>query len=94
MFSPQNQNGSNLQKNSPGRSLEGSVKSYQVAEDKREAKSKRKRKSTKPVMEFDYEPVRLPTKPHYEDITQDEDLKFLVPKLRKQMHQKEAEEKY
>ena len=45
-------------------------------------------------MEFDYEPVRLPSKPHYEDVTQDEGLKFLVPKLRKQIVQKEAEEKY
>ena len=45
-------------------------------------------------MEFDFEPVRLPTKPHYEDMTNDEELKFLVPKLRKQMLQKEAEERY
>ena len=82
MFNPLQQ--SPTLRNSPGRSKEGgsSVKSYQVAEEKRETKGKRKRKA-KPVMEFDYEPVRLPSKPHYEDVTQDEGLKFLVPKLRK-----------
>lgn len=47
----------------------------------------------KPV--FESEPVKLPAKTHYEDLdTVDEKLKDLVPLLRKQQLQKEAEQRY